>query len=221
MILSEIIDAKSCVNYDQLKELIKTIALPAFIKQAQHPMLVGKDLYDGVVRRHPRAVPSETLEFAKVATSVGGKVRDRTGLGLDASADISQAVQVLKDKGWQAWRPSTSVVITRSIYVLRKRLTIEGDQNSFTIGRNAENDIIISDYVVSKSHAVITMNEGFYYIYDIGSTNGTKVDGIAVPRNTMQLIQPGSTISFGRLAFVFTHPLEVYRGVRKEAVGGA
>lgn len=61
------------------------------------------------------------------------------------------------------------------------------DKPSMTIGRLADNDIIIDDASVSSKHAVIERvpNEDFpeeveYYIKDLGSTNGTEVNGKAI-----------------------------------------
>lgn len=45
------------------------------------------------------------------------------------------------------------------------------------IGRSRENDIILEDSSVSRRHAVIDITEGGASISDLGSRNGTKLDG--------------------------------------------
>ena len=49
-----------------------------------------------------------------------------------------------------------------------------------TIGRTSANDIFIPDKPVSRKHAEITFDDGTFYIRDLGSKNGTQVDGEAL-----------------------------------------
>jgi serine/threonine protein kinase len=51
------------------------------------------------------------------------------------------------------------------------------------IGRGEECDLVIPDGSVSKKHAVIERFGGFWWVVDLGSTNGTDVDGFDVPKN--------------------------------------
>ena len=54
----------------------------------------------------------------------------------------------------------------------------EGEKVS--IGRSAENDIQIAEGHVSRQHAVVACQEGAFTIDDIGSANGTFVNGVQV-----------------------------------------
>jgi len=56
-----------------------------------------------------------------------------------------------------------------------------------TIGRNPSNDIVISNGVISGSHARITLTGGVLYIQDLSSTNGTFVN--------YQRIDPNSSVA--------------------------
>ena len=71
--------------------------------------------------------------------------------------------------------------------------TLEGDQ--LTIGRDATNDIVINDAEVSRRHARLTFQGGKYVLEDLGSTNGTFVNGqrLAGPR----VLKAGEVVSFG------------------------
>ena len=51
--------------------------------------------------------------------------------------------------------------------------TLETDKAEITIGRNENNDIHINNLGVSKKHARIVRQNGFYIIEDLESTNGT------------------------------------------------
>jgi len=65
-------------------------------------------------------------------------------------------------------------------------------QDSTRIGRAADNDIVIEDELVSKSHAVIDRvkleggeNLYGYTLRDLGSTNGTFINGESVQQATL------------------------------------
>jgi len=70
---------------------------------------------------------------------------------------------------------------------------LEGDQ--LTIGRDATNEIVINDAEISRRHARLTFQGGKYVLEDLGSTNGTFVNGqrLAGPR----VLKAGEVISFG------------------------
>jgi hypothetical protein len=59
----------------------------------------------------------------------------------------------------------------------RPNLVFELDQDSYTIGREAGNEIVIEDPQVSRRHATLTRQGATYLLEDIGSTNGTYVNG--------------------------------------------
>lgn len=71
--------------------------------------------------------------------------------------------------------------------------TLEGDQ--LTIGRDATNEIVINDAEISRRHARLTFQGGKYVLEDLGSTNGTFVNGqrLAGPR----VLKAGEVVQFG------------------------
>jgi len=60
------------------------------------------------------------------------------------------------------------------------------DKDCITIGRDASNDVVIDHPVVSKRHAEIIKQDGKVILIDLGSTNGTFVNGIKVKRHQLQ-----------------------------------
>lgn len=68
-----------------------------------------------------------------------------------------------------------------------------------TIGRRGDNDIrIVDDPYVSGGHAEITANEGWFEIVDMGSTNGTIVNGVKLDPDEPMQLSDGAQITFGR-----------------------
>jgi FHA domain len=67
---------------------------------------------------------------------------------------------------------------------------------STIIGRLADNDIVIQSSSVSKTHCEITNDRGErYLIVDLGSTNGTKVNGRILKPGIEMLLAHGDTIT--------------------------
>ncbi|MEM0371249.1 MAG: FHA domain-containing protein [Ignisphaera sp.] len=49
--------------------------------------------------------------------------------------------------------------------------------DSYMIGRDPDCDIVVADPFVSRKHAKIFYRDGKWFIEDVGSKNGTYVDG--------------------------------------------
>ncbi|MBK8903395.1 MAG: FHA domain-containing protein [Anaerolineaceae bacterium] len=64
-----------------------------------------------------------------------------------------------------------------------------------TIGRSANNAIVINDAEISRRHAQLTPQGSSFVIEDLGSTNGTFVNGIRLNQPTM--LKHGDSVEFG------------------------
>jgi hypothetical protein len=72
---------------------------------------------------------------------------------------------------------------------------IELHEGHYVVGRHLECDIVISDSNVSRRHAEFVCAGRDVIVRDLGSTNGTKVNGVTVKGD--QLLQHGDAIGFG------------------------
>lgn len=71
----------------------------------------------------------------------------------------------------------------------------------FTVGRDPGNDIILRDPKVSRHHAEIVFERGFFVLHDLSSANGTYVNGKRVrvaPLTHGARLRMGNT--FGRFS---------------------
>jgi pSer/pThr/pTyr-binding forkhead associated (FHA) protein len=80
------------------------------------------------------------------------------------------------------------------------------------IGRADYNDLVLPDESVSTSHAKLQRREGVWVLMDLGSTNGTYVDGERIGADTP--IAPGTLVRFGDVQLVF-EPTDDAMGVAK------
>lgn len=73
-------------------------------------------------------------------------------------------------------------------------------ENRVTIGRLDTNEIPIPDPGLSRHHADINLENGKYVITDLGSTNGTFVNGKRVAEKTLK---DGDKIGVGKVSLIF------------------
>lgn len=75
-----------------------------------------------------------------------------------------------------------------------------GSQRRFTIGRELACDMTLADQTVSRWHASLERGPYGWLLDDLGSTNGTRVNGWRV--TSPSLVRPGDLVTFGRVTFV-------------------
>jgi adenylate cyclase len=66
------------------------------------------------------------------------------------------------------------------------------------VGRRDSCDICLRFPNISGLHSELSFLDGFWMINDLGSSNGTKVNGVRVQR---KLLRPGDEVSFAKCRF--------------------
>jgi len=79
------------------------------------------------------------------------------------------------------------------------------DHTPFTVGRKVDKDLVVADPRVSRDHALITSEDGQFFVVDQGSKHGTFVNGERVQRKTLER---NDRVEFGvrDVAYVVFHP---------------
>ncbi|HUP35064.1 MAG TPA: FHA domain-containing protein [Candidatus Limnocylindria bacterium] len=72
---------------------------------------------------------------------------------------------------------------------------------TYLIGREPSSDLVLSDQSVSARHATLTPREDGFELTDLGSTNGTTVNGRPVAGS--QILRGGETIGIGDVVLRF------------------
>jgi hypothetical protein len=77
-----------------------------------------------------------------------------------------------------------------------------GSQLRFTIGRESDCDMTLADETVSRWHASLEQSAAGWLLADLGSTNGTRLNGWRVTRPMP--VRSGDMVSFGAATYVLS-----------------
>lgn len=185
----DLIDRNNKVNYNDLKKYVSRIAMADFLADVGMPFLVGKALFEGSMSKQDDGQNTNTMKFS---------------LAGDNSKTVLKTDQA----------PGSSA-ISRAVYFVRKCIhSSEDRRHVFSVGRASVNDVTIADYVISRHHAAIHTAAGKFFIEDLGSTNGVKINGKKITRGAKVMLPLGAEISFGRYCFMFASPGDLFTKVR-------
>lgn len=154
---------------------------------------LGPALIDELVDLVQKHAASQHFQFAG---GISIALRSDEGLSVGMVQVDSQNV-----KGQVAWTPVLDVDGKR--YPIIKGRTV--------IGRGSEADVTLDDSGASRRHAEVQWDGSRARVRDLGSTNGTQLDGAPVKE---AILPPDSVITIGRSRIVF-------RVLAQAAGGGA
>ena len=102
----------------------------------------------------------------------------------------------------QKGNPEIAWIVLRSSHQAGRNWQLRKDNY---LGRGVDNDIVLDDDTVSERHARIKKEGKVFVLYDLGATNGTKLNGSRVQREVLyhnDIIHMGHT----ELIFVQVEP---------------
>jgi hypothetical protein len=85
-----------------------------------------------------------------------------------------------------------------------EKYPLEG-RGPWGVGRSQENEIVINDPNVSRRHARISRADSGFVVEDLGSTNGTLLDGAPIDR---EMIEGGDELTFGQTTARFIRRID-------------
>jgi len=136
----------------------------------------------------------EAAYSARSRAQLDGLVMDlpgRSRLGRAMSRVVGQASRLAAEVE-SAWRgPRTP----------RLALPAEG---TITLGRSRTCDCVLADATVSRQHASLRCRDGCWFLRDLRSTNGTRVNGWRVVDEVE--VRPGDRVTFGGVSYRLGRP---------------
>jgi hypothetical protein len=187
--LTELINTSGRVPLAHLQQLAEETDVRSFAEYVAQPALVGWGIREGTLAAQvdPLAASRGKTMFFKPAELFAFA---------RATSTASESLQ-------------------EAIYPLVKAVdSPTREPNTFNIGRMAGNDMVMPDFAISKKHARLERVGKRYYITDLGSQNGTAVNGSPVSRSKAELNNK-DVVRFARYEFSFVSPETLYQLLRK------
>jgi pSer/pThr/pTyr-binding forkhead associated (FHA) protein len=97
--------------------------------------------------------------------------------------------------------PPGAVVLVQSGFY--EGLEVCVDRDWLVVGRGRSADLVLAEPTISRSHAAIGFDAQGFFVQDLGSTNGTMVNGGKVERTALK---HGDLIQMGKLKLGITLP---------------
>jgi hypothetical protein len=162
--------------------------------KARVVLRTNPDLRKGKFDIESRTVtPDAVVEPSSTVGAVGSVPLPPRNLGTVAETP--------EEKTGAMWADSSSHDAPPAVLTLPGGQRIELHEGHYVLGRHLENDIVLNDTNVSRKHAEFVCAAGEVMVRDLGSTNGTKVNGVLVGGE--QLLQHGDVINFGTAQVTF------------------
>jgi hypothetical protein len=183
--LARMVNSAGRVGLTVLQQMARTLSADDFNHLVHQPVLAGSGIHLGTLAAH---------------SGHGSHGMNRTIL-FEPIEDGEDAV-------------SASEGLKMAIYPLIKGEHATSTAKVFSIGRIDGNDFIMPDYAISKKHALIETRNGVYLLRDLGSTNGTRLNGRRLQNKAVD-IHDRDIISFARYEFSFLSPASLYGMLRQ------
>ena len=186
--LDDLIKTPGKACYQTLVQLATSSTRDDFVTLVHCPAFVGSGIRDGELRRSSSSTTGWTAQITQMFNP------SADGLLIEGAS------------------------INHAIFLLRKRVTgYASELTRFTLGRGQGCDIVINDFAISRDHAVVEIRGGNFYLRDLGSSNGTFVNGTAIDDRGTLLVN-GVTVRFARYEFQFLLAEGLYELMRERGV---
>lgn len=136
-------------------------------------------------------------EGARYCAGCGAPLQEETTLGLSA-------VEAEEEPGGEFPFPEERLEVGQALLMVKRgpnagsTFMLEGEVT--TVGRNPDSDVFLDDVTVSRRHAEVRRRDGGFFVHDVGSLNGTYVNG---ERVDLTRLASGDEVQIGRFKLVF------------------
>lgn len=157
-------------------------------------------------------VPSPTVWPPYLSLLIGGVLILMVAIILIQLANRktipSRTADAVSKKGEDAARPvpPDRAAVLVDVNGMSGSHEIVVDRRQIKIGRDSGNDIVVAEETVSSLHAVIEYRDGFYFLEDQRSKNGTWLNDVALGPYAPHKLKSGDAIRLHRYSFRFILP---------------
>ncbi len=139
------------------------------------------------------------------SVSFGGVTLKLSDPGKAAATQMLTGAPSVKDQGTEG--PSDEATAEIETFEAAAFLVVDGEEKPLkkgvnTFGRKSDNDVQISDPFVSGKHGQIEVEDDAIYLTDVGSTNGTMLNGTKLEVNSRAPVNESDVITIGGLTLI-------------------
>lgn len=165
-----------------------------------------------IIRAYPDVVAELTAFVQTLTQQLGLDLPQQPQLLLLVDEGVRRRDVVIETQHWSEADETTQMRAHRRLdsrAALRARdgfLIIEGQRHvplrkqAVSLGRRADNDIVIDNANVSRHHAQVRWRYGRFVIYDLGSRGGTRVNGQLIREC---VLHPGDVILLSTVPVIY------------------
>ncbi len=180
--ISKMLSASGRIGLTNLRRIASENDKDSFIRFVRQPVLAG-------------------------AAIQAGRISSQDGSG---GSEEMNRTQICDPSNTNPGASPASEALKHAIYPLIKGEYSTTSSKAFIIGRVDGNDMIMPDFAISKKHAAINIDSKSFYLKDLGSTNGTFVNGTRLDKKPLK-IHDQDVLSFARYEFTFLFPSSLYK----------
>ena len=114
---------------------------------------------------------------------------------IDSESVLIVEQSITENKPGSDTKAVETAQLIEAVLILKNGERVVLDSDSLKIGRQASCRIVFNDSNVSREHAQMRRSSDGWKVLDLGSTNGTKINGVKIAEE--QLLVNGDEISFG------------------------
>jgi len=120
---------------------------------------------------------------------------------MEPTAGTASSVQEPHDGSQQSDVPRGAVVVVQNGFYEGLEMCV--DRDWWVVGRGRSADLALAEPTISRAHAAIGFEAEGFFLQDLGSTNGTWVNGGPAQR---VVLKDGDTIQMGKLTLAVSLP---------------
>jgi hypothetical protein len=175
----------------------RTVGVRGVIAPNEFTVAISKGDYDTVISKMETAVRNDLAGYAREHAREEGYALVgpvQVNFTVDDSLGAGEFLVTSDMVEGPGGGPAGTLVLADG-----KRVQVALDP--ITIGRHPDCDVVLNDAEVSRQHAEVRRDEGAITIVDLGSLNGTKVNGAGVKQP--RVLQDGDVITIGAHTIAF------------------